>query len=87
MDKELHTQAQHLPALLNIGKNGVTDAFIAELDHTLEKKELVKIKLLRSFATSNETSSVAEQISKKLKAEVLMCKGNAITFYRKQQSL
>ena len=87
MDKDLKKEAQLIPAVLNIGKNGITDAFVQELDHILEKKELVKIKLLRSFADANETKPVAEELSARLKAEIVACKGNTIAFFRKRQAL
>lgn len=86
MDKDFKKEAQVIQPLLHIGKNGVTDAFVSELDHLLKKKSLVKIKLLRSFADSNETKPVADELSVRLKAQIVMRKGNVIVFYRHEKS-
>ena len=41
-------EAQTLAVSLQVGKNGVTDATIAELDGQLKKKKLVKVRLLKT---------------------------------------
>jgi RNA-binding protein len=80
-DKELVKQAKHLEALLQIGKNGVSQGFKQELDHLLKKKELVKIKILNNY--DGEVKETAQEVAKELNAEILVVIGKAFVLYRK----
>ncbi len=78
----LVAEAKALSAILQVGKKGLTDEFLAELDKTLEKKKLVKVKFLRSFADMNETRTIAEDIAGEKGYELILSVGNTATFYR-----
>jgi len=43
--RELRARAHPLAPLAQVGRGGVSDAFVAELDHALDAHELVKIRL------------------------------------------
>ena len=43
---ELRSKANELDTTLMVGKEGITDALLAELDRQLEARELVKGKVL-----------------------------------------
>ncbi len=80
MNKELKLKARALQAILQIGKNGVTESFKAELKKTVTVKKLVKIKLLRSFADAHEAKVIAQSLAEELNLVVIEVKGNTITF-------
>ena len=41
----LRSQAHHLQPIFQIGKNGINDAVIVQINEALEKRELIKINL------------------------------------------
>jgi RNA-binding protein YhbY len=55
MRREVINRLLHTPATLNVGKLGVTDELIHELDNQLKKKKAVKIRLLKSVENVEET--------------------------------
>ena len=46
--KFLKAEAHHLRPVMNIGKEGVTEAFLKELDQQLDIHELLKVKVLNN---------------------------------------
>ena len=65
---------------INIGKNGLTDTVIAEIDDQLFNKELIKISVLKNadFGAKDIIAELAEQVN----AEPIQAIGNKITLYR-----
>lgn len=62
--KYLKAQAHHLKPVLQVGKAGVTDAMLAELDLVLEAQELVKIKLNQN--TFEDETSVVDVLTRRV---------------------
>ena len=44
----LRSKANHLQPLIQIGKNGLTDAVINQIEEALEAKELIKVNILQN---------------------------------------
>ena len=44
----LRSEANHLQPLFQIGKNGLTDAVIHQIEEALEAKELIKVNILQN---------------------------------------
>lgn len=80
--RALATKAKDLPAILQVGKNGLSDAFVAELRLLLEKKGLVKVRFLRSFVESSKAAEAAGVLAASAKAEIVGVVGNTAVFYR-----
>ena len=80
--QRLRAQAQELTADLQVGKAGVTDAFIAELDRRLEENALVKIRLLASAREGRDRKEVATEAASRASAELLEVRGNTAVFFR-----
>ena len=76
----LKKEAHHMQAIFQIGKSGLTDEIIHQIDEALEKRELIKISLLQN--TDEVTEDVAEQIAEKLNAVVVQKIGRTIIFFR-----
>jgi len=65
---------------VQIGKEGLTQAVINQIDVELENRELVKIKLLK---TAGETSKeLINELASVLKAEPILSVGGVIVLYR-----
>ena len=60
--------ANTMPAIFQVGKNGISENFIKQIDDALEARELIKLNVL---ATSPEDiSEVAEEIANSTNSEL-----------------
>ena len=77
---KLRSLAMTIDPTINIGKNGLTDTVIAEIDDQLFNKELIKISVLKNadFGAKDIIAELAEQVN----AEPIQAIGNKITLYR-----
>ena len=67
-------------AIFQIGKSGITDEILNELECALEKRELIKLTVLEtSFMTAR---SACEAICEEIGAEPVQCIGNKVVIYR-----
>ena len=79
----LKSMANRMTPTFQIGKNGVTDNFLNQVDEYLEVKEIIKIKILNnSFLDTKET---ANEIANKLNAEFVQSIGNKFVIYRESE--
>ena len=76
----LKSLAHNLDPILIIGKGGVTDNTIKQLNDALEKHELIKIKILNN--NMEDPKHVQERILEVLKAEFVQFIGAKFTIYR-----
>jgi RNA-binding protein len=79
----LKKKAHHLDPIFNIGKGGISDNQVEAIDQALEKRELIKIKLLQNV--SMDTNEAADFIVEKLKAEFVQAIGSVFTIYRESK--
>ncbi len=77
---KLRSLAMTIDPTINIGKNGLTDTLIAEINDQLFNKELIKISVLKNadFGAKDIIGELAEQVG----AEPIQAIGNKITLYR-----
>ena len=68
---------------MQLGKGGLSEAFLAKLDQALEQHELLKVKLLQNAEFS--LSEAGEAIEKALKAHVAQKIGKTLLLYRAAQ--
>lgn len=73
--------AHELDPIVNIGKGGVTENIIKELDICLEGRELVKVKLQEGCDL--DPKAVANEIAPVLKAEFVQSIGRKFVLYRR----
>ena len=77
---EFRAQANDLETTLMVGKEGVTDAVVAEAERLLTARELVKGKVLESALMS--AREVSEAICEATGADGVSCVGNKFVIYR-----
>lgn len=75
--------ANNLDPVLQIGKNGITDNFIKQVEEILEKKELIKINVLKN--SSESADDMAKELTEKLNAEFVQSIGNKFVIYRESE--
>ena len=79
----LRSLANKLTPIFNIGKEGITDAFIKQVSGALETRELIKISVLNTSGyTAREAS---EELCESLGCEGVQAIGNKIVIYRKTE--
>ncbi|MCS7143549.1 MAG: YhbY family RNA-binding protein [Archaeoglobaceae archaeon] len=67
---------------INVGKNGITESLINEINLQLEKRGVIKIKMLKNFDKRNEKDLVVRELAEKLKCKVRDVRGYVITLER-----
>jgi RNA-binding protein len=70
----------NLEPIFLIGKGGVTETMIKEIDITLEKRELIKLKVLNN--STEDPREASNQIAEKVGAEVVQVIGGKFIMYR-----
>ncbi|MDR5658040.1 ribosome assembly RNA-binding protein YhbY [Serpentinicella sp. ANB-PHB4] len=70
--------------ITQIGKNGITESLLEQLDEALEARELIKVNILETSLVTAQ--SAAEEITKALDAEFVQAIGNKFVLYRKSQN-
>ncbi|QSX06357.1 ribosome assembly RNA-binding protein YhbY [Sedimentibacter sp. zth1] len=79
----LRSLTNTLEPVLIIGKNGVTENVIKQLDDLLEARELIKIKLLDNSGLS--AKEVASEVCDILKSQYVQSIGSKFTIYRESK--
>ncbi len=67
---------------INIGKKGITEGVVKEINMLLEKKGVVKVKLLKNFRNSvnKDRRELAREIASKVDGELVDLRGFVLTF-------
>ena len=74
-------KANHLEPLFQLGKDGISDAFIDQVNGALNTRELIKFKVL--LETSPITPrEAADEVAEKTGAEVIQVIGGVIVLYK-----
>ena len=78
---EWRAKANHLEPLFQLGKGGISDAFIEQVNGALNTRELIKFKVL--LETSPLTPrEAADEVAEKTGADVIQVIGGVIVLYR-----
>ncbi len=72
--------ANELPVIIQVGKGGVSDNLIRQIDTALEARELIKIRLLQNV--DEEPQEMARVLANLTQAEVVQTIGKVIVLYR-----
>lgn len=75
--------ANTLEPILLIGKGGLNDNMLVDIDAVLENKELIKIKILNNSMT--EPKEASNEIAEKLGADVVQVIGGKFVLYRQSE--
>lgn len=79
----LKSLAHNLDPLFQLGKNGLSENFIKQVDEALENREIVKINILNN--SMMETEEVSRELVEALDAEFVQNIGNKVIIYRESQ--
>ncbi|HLR08274.1 MAG TPA: ribosome assembly RNA-binding protein YhbY [Bacillota bacterium] len=76
----LRAQANHIKPIFQVGKTGVTDNMIKQIDDALEKRELIKVSVLQNCLEDKEV--VAEKLATDTGSELVQIIGKNIVLYK-----
>ncbi len=76
----LRSLAQREEALFQLGKSGLTPEFVTSVDEALEKRELIKISLLKNC--DEDIREVGQTLSERTRSVFVQTVGRKITLYR-----
>ncbi len=73
--------AQNLSPIFQIGKNGINDNQVLQINDALEAREIIKITLLDS--TPDNKHSIANELAERTNSDVVQVIGKKITLYKR----
>ena len=81
--KKLKAKAMALEPIVRIGKSGLTETVMTEIKKQLNQKQLIKIKMLKSFVGREEKKDAAKQIAEKTNSRVVYTIGFVVVLAKK----
>ncbi|MCM3716903.1 ribosome assembly RNA-binding protein YhbY [Fictibacillus phosphorivorans] len=76
----LRSKAHHIQPIFQVGKGGVNENLIKQVEDALEARELIKVSVLQNCEEDKDT--VAEELSTGSKAELVQVIGSTIVLYK-----
>ncbi|NLY44870.1 MAG: ribosome assembly RNA-binding protein YhbY [Tissierella sp.] len=72
--------ANNIDPIFQIGKNGLSDNFINQVEEAIETRELIKIKILQNSML--DPTEVANEIADRIDAEFVQSIGSRFVLYK-----
>lgn len=79
----LRSLANDMDPIFQIGKGGIEETFLKQVDDALEARELIKLKVLNN--SGYEAREASDFICEELACEGVQAIGNKIVLYRKSE--
>ena len=76
----LRSLANNITSIFQVGKNGISENLIKQVDDALEARELIKLNVLET--SPDDIEEVANSIAEKTNCTLVQIMGNKITLYR-----
>ncbi|MCE5038206.1 ribosome assembly RNA-binding protein YhbY [Staphylococcus auricularis] len=76
----LRSKAHHIEPTFQVGKSGVNENMVAQLNDILEKRELIKIHVLQN--NFDDKDDLAQTISEATESEIVQVIGSMIVLYK-----
>lgn len=80
---ELRKRAKSLEPVVRIGKSGLTESQLGEIERFLKNKELIKIKMLGSAAKDKDV--LIKRVLENTCSELIEKVGNVFVIYKKKE--
>ena len=72
--------AMNMDSIINVGKASVTPEIVIAVDEAIEKRELIKLGVLKNCM--DDPRDIAEMIAERTKSQVVQVIGKKIVLYR-----
>ncbi|MCM1498638.1 MAG: ribosome assembly RNA-binding protein YhbY [Clostridium sp.] len=73
--------AMNIDTIINIGKSGVTPEVVTSISEAIEKRELIKIGVLKNCM--DDPKEIAETLAGRTKSQVVQVIGKKIVLYKR----
>lgn len=80
---QLRGMANTYETIFQVGKGGINDQLIKQVDEALEARELIKLRVLETCPDSSRTA--ADQIANSVGADVVQVIGSRFILYRESK--
>lgn len=67
---------------IRIGKKGASDLLVREIAKRLDKREVVKVKVLKTALIGEKVDEIAQKVAKETDSEIIHLRGHTFTLYR-----
>ena len=81
----LRSLANNITSIFQVGKNGISENLIKQVDDALEARELIKLNVLET--SPDDIEEVANSIAEKTNSTLVQIMGNKITLYRTRKKI
>jgi RNA-binding protein len=68
-----------------IGKNSVSQELLKEIEKQLDKREMIKIKILKSALQEDEAKQIASRIVEQTDASLVEVRGHTFMLYKRRK--
>lgn len=79
----LRSEAHHLKPLFQVGKLGVNENLIEQIEDLLEKRELIKVSVLQNCDI--DKNDVADALAEEANAHIVQVIGSTIVLYKESR--
>ncbi len=79
----LRSKAHHLKPIFQVGKDGVNENMLVQVNEALEKRELIKVTVLQNCL--EDKNVVADQLVEGTNAELVQVIGAIIVLYKESE--
>lgn len=79
----LRSKANRLKPIFQVGKIGVNQNMVTQINEVLEKRELIKVSVLQNC--EEDKSDVADQLVDRTNASIVQIIGNNIVLYKQSR--
>ena len=79
----LRGKANTIDAIFQVGKGGITDVLLKQLDDAIEARELIKVTVLETAPGSSK--ELAEELANGSNSQVVQTVGNKVTLFRQKK--
>lgn len=79
----LRSLANTITAIFQIGKGGISDVLLEQLNNALEARELIKVSVLETAPDS--AKKIANEVADGTNSQVVQVVGNKITLFRQKK--
>lgn len=80
---QLRAMANDMETILQVGKSGISENTVKQVDDALEKRELIKLRVLENCSLSSRQA--ADELAEKTNADVVQVIGTRFVLYRQSK--